>query len=236
MRAIGLLALAGLLLTGCVTAHIDYSVSNVRPMRSQYAAATVAIPRFKDMRYESKRSVSTHATRKGAFNKGSQFHAGMKDFDEVFAKVKPAADDSYYVAPDRLYWNPIGPLADMRVKLAEHLYKARIFKATYADDSVRDYRLDVTVDRFLSLKQRHPFADGLGFLGISSFFSGDEIISAKVSWSLVDSRTSAIVKSGTVNLNQVERHHNFRARFKPFKMNNQAARQVFEEIVKALSE
>ena len=235
MRELRHFVLAALLLSGCVTARIDYSVGNVRPVSSQFASSTVSVSRFQDMRYEDKRSVSTHATRLGAFNKGTQFTADMKGFDEVFAKVKPTADDSYYVAPDRLYWKPDGPLPDMRVKLAEHLYKARVFRAAYVNDSKRDYRLDVRVNRFLSLKERHPFADGLGFLGISSLFSGNEIISAKVEWSLVETKTGAVVKSGIVDLSQVERHNNFRARFKPFKMNNAAARLVFDEIVKELT-
>lgn len=99
MRELRHFVLAALLLSGCVTARIDYSVGNVRPVSSQFASSTVSVSRFQDMRYEDKRSVSTHATRLGAFNKGTQFTADMKGFDEVFAKVKPTADDSFYVAP-----------------------------------------------------------------------------------------------------------------------------------------
>ena len=237
MKASTLLApLAALLLTGCVTARIDYGLGNVRRVqRSSYAAATVSVSEFTDFRYVDKKSVSTHAHKEGVYNKGVSFNPQMSDYREVFRGIPYNPEDSYYIAPDRLYWTPSGPLDSMRDRLSEHLVASGVFRAAAPAGARADYELRLGVRRLLALKGRNPVADGLGFFGISALFSSDEVVSADVEWTLVETRSGKNVASGKVAFRDIARHCNFRAKDKPFRLANAAAKRVGDEIVAALS-
>ena len=237
MKTSTLLApIAAILLSGCVTARIDYDLGGVpRVPRSSYAAATVSVAEFADFRYIDKKSVSTHAHKEGVYNKGVYFDPEMSDYREVFRGIPYDPDDSYYIAPDRLYWTPSGPLDSMRDRLAEHLVAAGVFRAAAPAGARADYELRLSVRRLLVLKGRNPVADGLGFLCISALFSSDEVISVDIEWTLVETRGGKAVASGKVAFRDIARHCNFRAKDKPFRLANAAARRVGDEIVRSLS-
>ena len=222
--------------TGCKNAHINYSLDDVRPvMHSPFASASAEVAVIKDMRYASKKSVSTEAHKVGVYNHGVSFKPYMEGYDEVFRGLPYNEDISYYIAPDRLYWTPAGPLPEMRTRLANHLDSARIFGRVSANGSPADYTLLVQMNRFMALKRRHPFADGLGFLGISALFSSDEIISVDADWTLVSTRTGQTAAAGKVVFRDVQNHTNFRAKDKPFKLANKAARTLGDRIVEGLA-
>ena len=238
MKNLLVLPLLALLFAGCVNAHIDYGRSGVAPVRtSRFSSATVSVGRIVDLRFANRKTVSYQARKKGAYNKGVAFSpAEQIDYREVFAGIAYDPEASYYIAPDRLYWTPDGPLTELRVRLARHLWEAGVFRAaSAADNASADYALVLTAHRFLALKGRHPLADGIGFLGVSALYSSDEIYSVVFDWQLVDSKSKAIVASGRVDCRNSENHNNFRAKDKPFKIANAAACRLGNEIAAALA-
>jgi hypothetical protein len=223
-------------LAGCKNAHINYSLADVRPVvYSPFASSSVEVAVIKDLRYASKKSGSTEAHKTGVYNQGVSFKPYMEGYDEVFRGIPYDEDTSYYIAPDRLYWKPAGPLSDMRVRLAEHLDATRIFRKAAASGAPADYTLNVRMNRFMTLKRRHPIADGLGFLGISALFSSDEIISVDADWTLVSARTGETAAAGKVVFRDVQNHTNFRAKDKPFKLANVAARTLGDRIAEGIA-
>ncbi len=234
-----LLLLTAIVMSGCVIAHVDYSVDDVEPIKaSPYKNDTVYLKRLADHRYKDKKSVSSKCYNTGRYQEGISFERSLTDFNEVFADAKETDEQRYYIAPDRLYWNPYGPLVDLRLCLEKHINKAEVFRMITTDeDKLKEtkYTLEIEVKRFLTLKGRRPFADGLGFLGTSALFSSDEIIIADIVWKLTDNKTKALVRSGTVSIYDVERHNNYRAKNKPFKLANKLARRLGEKLIPLLA-
>lgn len=232
-----LMAFALISLTGCYSAHVSYGLGNVKCAENKgpYSAKTLTVPEFENLRYKNKKSVATFANKNSVYNRGLEFkRANLSDYDDVFKGMK-MDDLSFYSAPDRLYWTPSGPLADMRTILIKHIAKTDIFRTVSHDNDKSDYLLNVKVKELLGLKERNPVADGLGFLGISSLFSGYELSTSKVEWKLVRRSDGVIEKEGNVNFRNLERHNNFRAKNKPFKLIKNAAKATNEKIVQELS-
>lgn len=229
--------MAVLVFTSCVNAHVNYGTSSVKTvLGSRFASETVAVERISDARSDDRKSVSYHARKTGVYNKGVHFDpARQTDYRDVFKGIAYDPDSSYYIAPDRLYWKPDGPLSELRERLALHLEQSGVFRAAFADGSPARYKLELTANRFLSLKRRHPLADGIGFLGISALFSGDEIQVVDFDWKLTDVKSGKAVASGVVKFRDVEVHNNFRAKNRPFKLNNDAACRLGNELAAQLS-
>lgn len=238
---------AGLILlsSGCITAHIDYSLSDVRPaLGSRYAGKTLFIEKFQDNRYKDKKSVSSYVHKVGSYSvhSNNETHQSgirptpkMTDYRTVFKGVPYSEDNSYYSAPDRLYWVPNGPLTEMRGMLAKHIYATALFRDVKAgDDRNADYTLKLNVRRFLSLKERRPVVDVVDIFFTGFLFSSDEIISTDVEWTLVRNSDNAIVANGVADYGSVENHHSFAARKKPFKLNEKAAKKVAEQIIQGI--
>lgn len=237
MKNLFQILLVGAFLSGCVNAHVNYGLKDVRPVvSSPYSAKTVLVAKLNDFRYVNKKSVSYHAHKKGAYNQRITFDPGMVGYSEIFQGVENGTEKSYYIAPDRLYWHSDGPLTEMRTRLAEHLMAAKVFRHAGADGSKGDYRLQLDVNQLLVLKGRRPLADGIGYLGISALFSSDEIIYVDVDWRLIEVATGVEVQSGRVAFREVERHSNFRAKNKPFRLVNEAVKRVGEDIIRSLAQ
>ncbi len=238
------LALAAAM-NGCVTAHVEYSLADVRPSSSGFAGQTLFIEKFKDSRYADKKSVSTYVHKFGMYGSHSGHRANethttglrptpeMSDYREIFKGVPYSPDTSYYCAPDRLYWVPNGPLTDMREMLARHIDATRVFRSVTTEEGAKcDYVLKLDAKRFISLKERRPVVDVVDILWTGFLFSSDEIFSARVEWSLVRVADGKVMASGLADIGSVESHHCYSARNKPFKLNNKAARQVGGRIVR----
>ena len=235
--------------TGCVTAHVEYSLSDVKPVRgSVFAGQSLFVEKFQDTRHKDKNSVSTYVFKNGMYGAHSGRAVGsgdpdrykvglrpnpqMSDYREIFKGVAYSPDTSYYCAPDRLYWDPSGPLKETREMLAKHIAATRMFRTVTATDGAQcDFSLKLNVRRFLSLKERRPVVDVVDIFWTGYLFSSDEVISSVVDWSLVRNRDGKVVASGTANYASVENHHVYGAQNKPFKMNSKAAKKVAEQIV-----
>lgn len=230
--------------TGCITAHVKYSLNDVKPIPvSRYSRSSLFIEDFKDTRYKDKKSVSTYVKKHGSY---TTYDAGegigirpkpqMSDYGEIFKGVQYSADNSYYCAPDRLYWVPTGPLADAREMLAKHIESTHLFSSVTTKNSIRsDYTLRINVRRFLSLKERRPVVDVLDICFTGYLFSSDEIISGLVDWELVNNASGKIEKSGTASYGSVENHHVFRSSKKPFELNNKLAKHLSQRIISQIA-
>lgn len=243
--AAALIAVALVALAGCVTAHIDYGLGDVRPVgrgRFQGLAVTLAL---EDGRYASKKTVGSYAHKKGVYNEGLAFPAELDDYSEVFCPTtargvqKPAgANTLWYIAPDRLYWKPAGPMDDLRERLAEHLRKAGVFAKVDLPPAAGGRidgkaRLEVALKRFVSLKERRPGIDTFGFLGVSALARSREIVSVKADWRLVDA-SGRTLDGGKIEFTESDDGSCWRAKNKPFALNNRAARALGAALVKAL--
>lgn len=235
-----------LLLSGCKTGHVNYSLDNVRPMPgSSFANQTLFVEKFADSRYKDKKNVATYLHRSASYGSHSsrdytrnQHTTGlrptpeMSDYREIFRGVPYSPETSYYWAPDRLYWVPNGPLTETREMLARHIGAKRIFRhVTIADGAGADYVLKLDAKRFLGLKERRPTLDLIDILWTGYLFSSEEVVSAIVEWSLVRQRDGKVVASGMAKYGDVGRHHCFAARDKPFDLHCKAAEQIGGQIV-----
>ena len=240
-----------LVLTGCKTGHVNYSLDHVRPVPgSAFAAQTLYVEKFADMRYKDRQSVSYYLQKTGSYgahggrdltNKdhstGLRPTPKMNDYREIFRGVPYSPDTSYYWAPDRLYWVPNGPLTETREMLAKHIAAARVFRSVTIEEGARtDYVLKLEARRFLGLKERRPVLDFIDILFTGFLFTSDEVISARVPWSLVRQADGKTVASGVADFGDVGRHHCFGARDKPFALHSKAAEQIGGQIVRDLGQ
>lgn len=235
-------------MSGCMTADVNYGLSHVRPVAaSRFANATLHVAPIRDLRYKDKGSVASYVRKNGMYGSynGSSHTTGlrptpsMSDYGEIFRGVAYSPDDSYYCAPDRLYWVGDGPLTGMRGMLVEHIGKTRAFRSVSgAEDAngakTADYVLRLEAKRFLSLKERRPVADVVAVLGTGYLLSSDEVVSVKVDWRL-ERRDGAVVASGVSDFGFVERHHCFSPRKRPFRLNTRAARMLGDDIAAHLA-
>ncbi len=238
-----------LLLSGCKTGHVNYSLSNVRPIpASHFAQQSLYVEKFVDSRYKDRNSVSYYVHKSGSYGAhntrgmgysdkdhttGLRPNPKMSDYREIFRGVPYSPETSYYWAPDRLYWVPNGPLTETREMLAKHIAATRIFRlVTIQDGAKADYVLKLDAKRFIGLKERRPTLDFIDILWTGYLFSSDEVISALVEWSLVRQSDGKVVASGVANFGDVGRHHSFAAKDKPFKLHSKAAEQIGGQIVR----
>lgn len=242
MRSLFLgMAAAAMLLGGCVTAKVDYSLAGVRAAPGARFASMPVTLKIIDRRYADKMSVASFAHKQGTYNTGIEFPADLRDYGEVFGS-KDDRETRYYIAPDRLYWTPSGPMESLGERLAEHLMGARIFASvavatpsTMAEaiPKGKGNVLAVTINRLLALKGRRPGFDTFGFFGISALASSDEIMMLDAEWTLYDKNGKELAK-GKTTAAEKSRGNNFRARIKPFAMTNDAAKQLGEAMVREL--
>ena len=238
-----------LVLSGCKTGHVEYSLSDVRPVAgSSLARQSLYVEKFTDSRYTDRKSVSAYVRKSGSFGPHNsksyarqQHTTGlrptpeMSDYREIFRGVPYSPDTSYYWAPDRLYWVPNGPLTETREMLAKHIGAARIFRTVTTEEDVKaDYVLKLDAKRFIGLKERRPVLDFIDILWTGYLFSSDEVISAIVEWSLVRQSDGKTVASGVAKFGDVGRHNSFAAQDKPFKLHCKAAEQIGGQIVNEL--
>ena len=243
------LLVAALALSGCKTGHVNYSLSDVRPVHSSvFALQSLSVEKFVDSRYKDKTSVSYYVRNSGSYGPHNgrslarQEHTtglrptpAMSDYREIFRGVPYSPETSYYWAPDRLYWVPNGPLTETREMLAKHIGAARIFRYVTTQDGARtDYVLKLEAKRFIGLKERRPVLDFIDILWTGYLFSSDEIVSATVEWSLIRQSDGKTVASGVAKYGDVGRHHSFAAQDKPFKLHCKAAEQIGGQIVRDL--
>ena len=238
--------LSALVLSGCKTAHVNYSLAGVRPLPphgSGFSGQTLFVERFLDSRYKDKKSVSSYVKKSGMYGSyngethttGLRPTPAMSDYREIFQGVAYSPETSYYCAPDRLYWVPNGPLTEFREMLARHIGATRAFAAVTTGEGAKcDYVLKLDANRFLTLKERRPVVDVVDILWTGFLFSSDEVISARVEWSLVRQSDGKVVASGVADCGSIESHHCFSAKNAPFKLNNKAARQIGDQIVRSL--
>lgn len=239
-----------LLLSGCKTGHVNYSLDNVMPVPgSSFANQTLFVEKFVDSRYKDTKNVATYLHRSASY--GAHNSKGytrkqhttalrptpeMSDYREIFRGVPYSPDTSYYWAPDRIYWVPNGPLTETREMLAKHIAATRMFRnVTIEDGTNSDYVLKLDAKRFLGLKRRRPTLDLIDIFWTGYLFSSDEIVSAIVEWSLVRQRDGKVVASGVAKYGDVGRHHCFAAMDKPFELHSKAAEQVGGQIVSELA-
>lgn len=231
-------ALAMLALAGCVTAHIDYPLNDVKPQGRPGVAVSLEL---KDERFSDKHSVATFAHKTGTYNQGVEFTRSLRDYTEVFGRAGTA--DSWYIAPDRLYWKPSGPMEDLRDRLSEHLRRAGVLKEGSGEwrtasgqqqaDNSKGRTLRVALKRFVALKARRPGVDTFGFFGVSAVARSREIVAVKAEWTLLDP-AGRTLDSGVVEFVEDGDGSCWRAKNKPFILNNRAARRLGDELVKAL--
>ncbi|MBR4613679.1 MAG: hypothetical protein IKO40_13295 [Kiritimatiellae bacterium] len=231
-------ALAMLALAGCVTAHIDYPLNDVKPHGRPGVAVSLEL---KDERYSDKHSVATFAHKTGTYNQGVEFSRNLRDYAEVFGGAGTA--ESWYIAPDRLYWKPSGPMEDLRDRLAEHLRRAGVLKEGSGEwrtasgqqqaDNSKGRTLRVALKRFVALKARRPGVDTFGFFGVSAVARSREIVAVKAEWTLLDP-AGRTLDNGIVEFVEDGDGSCWRAKNKPFVLNNRAARRLGDELVKAL--
>lgn len=231
-------ALAMLALAGCVTAHIDYPLNDVKPHGRPGVAASLEL---KDERYSDKHSVATFAHKTGTYNQGVEFSRNLRDYAEVFGGAGTA--ESWYIAPDRLYWKPSGPMEDLRDRLSEHLRRAGVLKEANGEwrtasgqqqaDNSKGRTLRVALKRFVALKARRPGVDTFGFFGVSAVARSREIVAVKAEWTLLDP-AGRTLDNGVVAFVEDGDGSCWRAKNKPFVLNNRAARRLGDELVKAL--
>lgn len=242
------LAAAAVLLGGCVTAKVDYSLAGVRAAPGARFASMPVTLKIIDRRYADKKSVASFAHKQGTYNKGIEFPAGLSDYSEIFGtatahgKQSPQDATRYYIAPDRLYWTPSGPMESLGEKLAEHLMGARVFASVAVDPPStmaaavpkgRGNVLVVTINRLLALKERRPGFDTFGFFGISALASSGEILMLAAEWTLLDGSGRELARGETAA--EEKREGNcFRAKNKPFAMTNDAAKRLGEAMVRDL--
>lgn len=241
MRRIGYCsALAALLLGGCVTAHIDYPVTRTGTTGAGRFAGKKAALAIVDKRRADKNTVSAFVLRYGEYNTGLAIPHDIGDYGQIFGPAAGKEQETYYMAPDRLYWTASGPMLDMGGQIAKHLQSAGRFASveplppTTASGAVPADRfvLRLTINRFLALKERRPVADTIGFLGLSALATGREIISVDADWAVLDNGRE--LASGRIAFTETDRGSNFRAKNKPFKMANAAARRLTEELISAV--
>lgn len=224
------LALASCL-AGCVGAHLDYPLGSVeKAAASPFGGRVLYVGKIADLRYRDRNSASSMAQKRGAYNEAVAFSKVPSDCREVFGDAPFDGAKSYYIAPDRLYWVSDGPLTELRRQCGAHLVKAGLFLSATEERTKADCILDITAKRFLFLKERRPFADGLGFLGMSSLFSGNEITAVEIDWRLLDAKTARLIESGTVKFSCSETKNNFRAKDRPFAMARAAAKRAIGAI------
>lgn len=240
-----MMPLAMLALAGCVTAHIDYPLGDVRPTgRGKYRAQVASLD-LRDGRYADKTAVTAYAHKKGTYNQGVAFPKGLTDYAEVFGSRGAGGEATYYTAPDRLYWKPAGPMDDLRERLTEHLRRAGVLKeaihaglrSPVGDGGVQNQvsggTLEVTLKRFVALKERRSGIDTFGFFGISALARSREIMAVKADWRLLDA-SGRVLDGGTIEFTTDEDGSCWRAKNKPFALNNRAARMLGDALVKAL--
>ncbi len=237
--------LPAFVLTGCKTAHVHYSLASVQPVAAScFSSQALLVDKFRDSRYTDKKSVSSYVKKSGMYGSynGGTHTTGlrptpdMSDYREIFRGVAYSPETSYYCAPDRLYWVPNGPLTEMREMLARHIEATRLFGVVTMSDGVpADYVLKLEAKRFLTLKERRPIVDVFAILWTGFLFSSDEVVSARVEWSLVRQSDGRVVTSGIADCGSIESHHCFSAKNTPFKLNNRAARQIGDQIVRSLA-
>ena len=230
--------LAMLVLAGCVTAHIDYPLNDVKPQGRPGVAVSLEL---KDERYSDKHSVATFAHKTGTYNQGVEFSRNLRDYAEVFGGAGTA--ESWFIAPDRLYWKPSGPMEDLRDRLSEHLKRAGVLKEANGErrtasgqqqaDNSKGRTLRVALKRFVALKARRPGVDTFGFFGVSAVARSREIVAVKAEWTLLDP-AGRTLDNGIVEFVEDGDGSCWRAKNKPFVLNNRAARRLGDELVKAL--
>ncbi len=241
---------SALLLAGCKSAHVNYSLADVRPVAgSRFASQSLFVEKFKDSRYLDKKSVSFYVKESGMYGAhggrtitgNEEYTLGlrptpqMSDYRDIFRGVAYSPETSYYCAPDRLYWVANGPLTETREMLARHIAATRLFRSVTTSEGVDvNYVLKLDAKRFLSLKQRRPVIDVIDIFFTGFLFSSDEVISAVVDWSLVRKSDGRAVASGSARYATVEKGHCFSAKNKPFTLNNDAAEQIGKQIVRDL--
>lgn len=224
--------------SGCVTARVDYSLAGVRAVPNARFSKMPVTLKIIDRRYADKRSVASFIRSKGAYNEGLDFSPTLSDYRAVFGGAADGA--RYYIAPDRLYWTPSGPMADLGTRLGEHLTCAGLFASvTVAQPSIADAGgergavLKLFVKRLVALKGRRPGPDTFGFLGTSALFSSREIISCEIEWTLLDAAGRELA-SGRREIREDTTGSSFRAKNKPFALQNAAARMIGETLVRNL--
>jgi hypothetical protein len=248
--ACSLISVLACSLSGCKTWHVSYSLDDVKPVPgSAFAAQTLFVAKFADSRYKDRKSVSYYVHKTGSYgahggrdltNKshstGLRPTPEMNDYREIFRGVPYSPDTSYYWAPDRLYWVPNGPLTETREMLARHLDASRVFRAVTLDEGVQpDYVLKLEAKRFIGLKERRPVLDLIDILWTGYLFSSDEVISARVEWTLERRSDGKVVTSGIANFGDVSRHHSYGARERPFELHSKAAEQIGNQIVRDIA-
>ena len=80
--------LSVLVLSGCKTAHVNYSLADVRPLPprgSGFSGQTLFVERFQDSRYKDKKSVSTYVKKSGMY--GSHAERSVVCVNAIFASV-----------------------------------------------------------------------------------------------------------------------------------------------------
>lgn len=235
------MAAAAVLLGGCVTAKVDYSLAGVRAAPGARFASMPVTLKIIDRRYADKLSVASFAHKQGTYNMGIEFPADLRDYGEVFGS-RSDRETRYYIAPDRLYWTPSGPMESLGERLSEHLAGARIFASVAVEPPStmaaavpkgRGNVLAVTINRMLALKGRRPGFDTFGFLGISALASSDEILMLDAEWTLYDKAGKELAK-GKTTAAEKSRGNCFRAKNRPFAMTNEAAKRLGEAMVRDL--
>lgn len=243
-----MMGLAALALAGCVTAKVDYSLADVRAAQGARFGRMPVTLKIIDRRYADKNSVSSHAHAEGAYNQGVEFPLGLNDYKEVFKqpagpRQKPLGEATrWYIAPDRLYWTPSGPIADLGARLGEHLEKAGCFaRVNVAPPSIvdagggaaRGATLKITINRLLALKERRPGMDTFGFFGLSALASSREIMSLDAEWTLSDNTGKEFAR-GKASVTEGGTGSCWRAKNKPFKLTNTAARRLGDALAAEL--
>lgn len=238
LAALAPIAVMALALAGCVTARVDYSLAGVRAVPNARFSKMPVTLKIIDRRYADKRSVASFIRSTGAYNEGLDFSPALSDYGAVFGGV--AGEGRYYIAPDRLYWTPSGPIADLGTHLGEHLSRAGVFASVaVAEPSTADAGggrgavLKLFVKRLVALKGRRPGPDTFGFFGISALFSSREIISCEFEWTLQDASGRELA-GGRREIREDTTGSSFRAKNRPFALQNEAARMIGETLVRNL--
>lgn len=226
-------------LAGCVTAKVDYGLGRVKASQNSKFANMPVTLKIIDKRYADKQTVSSYAHKKGSYNRGLVFPVTLKDYNEIFGNRAEKAEDGWYIAPDRLYWTPSGPVESMGARLGEHLKKARNFATvTVAPPATADVgwraqsgvTLTLTLERLIALKERRAGVDTFGFFGISAIADSAEIIAACAEWRLEDVNGMEITK-GKIDFCERTRGNSWRAKNKPFALVNRVAQRMGDELV-----
>lgn len=242
-RAVAALSAAAAIMAGCVSARIDYSLSDVRHEAAAPGMPQTATLKIIDLRHSDKKSVSAYAYKAGAYNEGFEIPRNLADYGEVMGRGGDRPGVRWYTAPDRLYWVSSGPIESLGEMLGRHLERAGRFRAvkveppsavaSAASAAGDGARLVVTIRRFLALKERRPVADTIGFLGLSALSSSAEITAIDADWVLFDA-TGRELRKGALSRVITDGGNSFRAKNRPFGMLNGAARILGGEVARTL--